>query len=100
MQTQKDHVEAYSFMMGRTMSALVVGDASDAEVPARRAWNGLLIGAVLAALITTGFLVYGLILHFTQPNSPSTAPPVSAVAAHVLRVGGGRDHAEQASFRR
>lgn len=87
MQTQKDHVEAYSFLMGRTMSALVVGDASHAEVPARRAWNGMVIGAALAALIVIGFLLYGLILHFTKPNSHSAAPPVSAIAAHMQPTG-------------
>lgn len=85
MQTQKDHVEAYSFMMGRMTSALVVGDASNLEVSARRAWNGLVIGAVLAALIVTGFFLYGLILHFTHPKTPGTAPPVRT--AQTLSAG-------------
>jgi type VII secretion system ESX-1 transmembrane protein EccB len=61
VQTQKDHVDAYSFLMGRMTAALVTGDASHPEVPARRTWTGLLVGALLAALITAGFLIYGLI---------------------------------------
>lgn len=61
MQTQKDHVEAYSFLMGRMTAALVTGDASYLEVPARRARTGLVVGALLAALITVGFLIFGLI---------------------------------------
>lgn len=66
MQTQKDHVEAYSFLMGRMTAALVTGDASYLDVPARRAWTGLVVGALLAALITAGFLVFGLITHGGQ----------------------------------
>jgi Type VII secretion system ESX-1, transport TM domain B len=87
VQTQKDHVEAYSFLMGRTVSALVLGDASQVEVPARRAWNGLVIGAAVAALIATGFFVYGLLLHFTAPNPSSPAPQVSGVAAQMQPTG-------------
>ncbi|ATY13365.1 MULTISPECIES: type VII secretion protein EccB [Amycolatopsis] len=65
VQTQKDHVEAYSFLIGRMTSALVLGDASHLDVPARRAWVGLLVGLVLGLLIAVGFFVYGLIAHHT-----------------------------------
>ena len=62
MQTQKDHVDAHMFLTGRMTAALVTGDASYLEVPARRAWVGLLLGVLLAALVTGGFLVFGLLL--------------------------------------
>ncbi|MGP4014992.1 type VII secretion protein EccB [Saccharopolyspora sp. 5N708] len=61
MQTQRDHVHAYQFLMGRMSSALVVNDPASAEVPSRRALTGLIIGIVLALLIAIGFGVYGLI---------------------------------------
>lgn len=60
MQTQKDHVDAYAFLMGRMTSALVTGDANGAA-PARRGWVGLMSGLVLALLIAAGCLVFGLI---------------------------------------
>ncbi|MEU5846087.1 type VII secretion protein EccB [Saccharopolyspora shandongensis] len=62
MQTQRDHVHAYQFLMGRMSSALVLGDAASAEVPARRAAVGVYIGIVLAVLIAIGFGIYGLLV--------------------------------------
>lgn len=62
MQTQRDHVHAYQFMVDRMTSALVVGDPGAFEPPARRAWFGLIIGVVLAILVTGGFWVYGLVV--------------------------------------
>lgn len=62
MQTQRDHVHAYHFMVDRMTSALVVGDPGAFEPPARRAWFGLIIGVVLAILVTGGFWVYGLVV--------------------------------------
>ncbi|MEC3980609.1 type VII secretion protein EccB [Amycolatopsis sp. H20-H5] len=62
MQTQKDRVDAYNFMMGRMSTALVLADPTSGEVPARRARLGLILGLVLALLITVGFGVYGLIV--------------------------------------
>ncbi|MGW1680125.1 type VII secretion protein EccB [Saccharopolyspora sp. NPDC002376] len=59
MQTQRDHVHAYQFLMGRMSSALVLGDPASAEVPARRALVGINIGLVLAVLIAIGFGIYG-----------------------------------------
>ncbi|GAA3558655.1 hypothetical protein GCM10022222_47750 [Amycolatopsis ultiminotia] len=76
VQTQKDHVEAYSFLIGRMTSALVLGDASHLDVPAKRAWNGLLIGLVLSVLIAIGFFVYGLLAHRmgSAPAGPAPSP--------------------------
>ncbi len=62
MQTQRDHVHAHQFMMGRLSSALVLGDPSGAEVPGRRALNGLLLGILIAVLVVAGFGVYGWIV--------------------------------------
>jgi len=61
MQTQRDHVHAYQFMVGRMTSALVSGDPGAFEPPARRAWIGLVIGVVLAVLVTAGFGVFGIV---------------------------------------
>ncbi|WP_433870162.1 type VII secretion protein EccB [Saccharopolyspora sp. CA-218241] len=60
MQTQRDHVHAYQFLMNRMSSALVLGDPASAEVPAKRAKTGLIIGLVLTVLIGVGFGVYGI----------------------------------------
>ncbi|MFR9727737.1 type VII secretion protein EccB [Saccharopolyspora sp. MS10] len=62
MQTQRDHVHAYQFLMGRMSSALVLGDPASPEVPARRASTGVVFGLVLAVLIAIGFGVYGLLV--------------------------------------
>ncbi|GAA0504188.1 type VII secretion protein EccB [Saccharopolyspora subtropica] len=61
MQTQRDHVHAYQFLMGRMSSALVLNDPASAEVPSRRAITGAIIGLVLALLISVGFGVFGFI---------------------------------------
>ncbi|GAA3464470.1 type VII secretion protein EccB [Saccharothrix longispora] len=61
MQTQRDHLHAYQTMVGRMSSALLLGDTSHGEPPAKRALFGLVMGIVLALLIGVGFGVYGLI---------------------------------------
>jgi hypothetical protein len=87
VQTQKDHVDAYAFLMGRMTSALVTGDANGVEVPARRAWTGLVTGAALAVLIAAGFVVFGLIV----PAHPAGAncDPAHLNPARVAIRGGG-----------
>jgi type VII secretion protein EccB len=62
MQTQRDHVHAHQFQMGRMSSALVLGDPTSAENPSNRSMVGLLVGLVLAVLIVAGFAVYGLLV--------------------------------------
>jgi len=62
VQTQKDHVHAYQFLMQRMTTALTVGDPSMMEPPTRRGRAGLITGAFLALLIVIGFGVYGLIV--------------------------------------
>ncbi|MET7990089.1 MULTISPECIES: type VII secretion protein EccB [unclassified Amycolatopsis] len=86
VQTQKDHVEAYSFLIGRMTSALVLGDASHLDVPAKRTWNGLLGGALLALLIVVGFFVYGLIAHHTGGSAPSAPVGGTGGPSHTVRI--------------
>jgi type VII secretion protein EccB len=62
MQTQKDHVHAYQFLMQRMTTALTVGDPSNMEPPTKRGRSGLITGAFIAVLIVIGFGVYGLIV--------------------------------------
>ncbi|MGO1056144.1 type VII secretion protein EccB [Crossiella sp. CA198] len=82
MQTQKDHVEAYQFMMGRMSASLVLGDPSLLEVPARRAWTGFLAGIGITFLIGLGFFLYGLIVHLTAPK-PATKPQAAEYSLQV-----------------
>jgi len=62
MQTQRDHVHAHQFMMGRLGSALVQGDPASAEIPGQRPLNGLIYGLVAALLVLGGVAVYGWIV--------------------------------------
>lgn len=62
MQTQRDHVHAYQFMVRRMTSALVAGDPSALEPPARRSLTGLVIGLVLGLLVVAGFGVFGIVV--------------------------------------
>jgi type VII secretion protein EccB len=62
MQTQRDHVHAYQFMVRRMTSALVAGDPGALEPPARRSLTGLVIGLILALLVAVGFGVFGIIV--------------------------------------
>ncbi|MET0132133.1 MAG: type VII secretion protein EccB [Kibdelosporangium sp.] len=61
MQTQRDHVHAYQFMVDRMTSALVLGDPAAPDPPARRVSLALIFGIVLAVLTSVGFGVYGVI---------------------------------------
>jgi hypothetical protein len=91
VQTQKDHVEAYSFLIGRMTSALVLGDASHLDVPAKRTWTGLVIGAAISVLIAAGFFIFWLITHHSGPGRPSAPAGISAIqpAAHPIGFGSG-----------
>ncbi|ROP29854.1 type VII secretion protein EccB [Couchioplanes caeruleus] len=59
MQTQRDHVHAHQFLMGRMSNALVLGDPDTVENPFTRAVTGLLAGILIALLIVAGFGIYG-----------------------------------------
>lgn len=62
MQTQRDHVHAQTFMVGRISSALVEGDPTGAQIPGQRLQTGLVVGLMLAVLLVGGFAVYGWIV--------------------------------------
>ncbi len=62
MQTQRDHVHAHQFQMGRMSSALVLGDPSPAQDPGRRAVVGMALGIGIAVLLIGAFAVYGWIV--------------------------------------
>ena len=59
MQTQRDHVHAHDFQMGRMSAALVLGDPASAESPAQRALVGVMIGFILTVLVLAGLVIYG-----------------------------------------
>ncbi|MFD4637139.1 type VII secretion protein EccB [Lentzea sp. NPDC058436] len=61
MQSAKDQVQAHQFTERRLAAALVLGDASGAVAPARRATVGLVSGLVVAVLAAGVFFVLGLL---------------------------------------
>ena len=61
MQTQRDRVHAYNFLIGRMSAALASADPTPPEPPDRRHRFGLSAGLVLALLVGVGFWVYGLL---------------------------------------
>ena len=61
MQTQRDHVHAYQFMVTRMTSALVLADPSAHDPPARRTRSGLLTGLVIGIVVMVGFGIYGFV---------------------------------------
>lgn len=61
MQSRRDHVHAYQFATGRLAAALVSGEPSTGEPPARRSVLGVVLGVLLAVLACAGFAIYGLI---------------------------------------
>ncbi|HET6504082.1 MAG TPA: type VII secretion protein EccB [Amycolatopsis sp.] len=61
MQSRRDLVQAYGFAAGRLGSALVSGNPGTGEIPMRRRGLGSTFGVVLAALLSAGFAVFGLI---------------------------------------
>jgi len=62
MQNKRDQLQAYRFVMARLISAMVHGEPDVPETPMRRSKAGVVIGAILAALVLAGFGVYGLVV--------------------------------------
>lgn len=81
MQTQQDHVEAQSFLVGRMTAALITGDARYLEAPARRTWTGIVIGIVLAVFIIAGFAIFGLVAGHKSGSTTGPAGPGTATHA-------------------
>ncbi|OZM72135.1 type VII secretion protein EccB [Amycolatopsis antarctica] len=61
MQSAKDQVQAHQFTERRLAAALVLGDATGAVAPARRAAVGVIFGVVVLILGAGGFFVFGLL---------------------------------------
>lgn len=61
MQTQRDHLQAYQFAMGRLAAALVTGQPGDGGSPHRRGSVGTFFGFALVLLLCAGFAVWGFI---------------------------------------
>lgn len=68
MQSRRDHVQAHQFATNRLTSALITGDPGRGQTPFRRASLGLIAGIVIAALLSGGSVIYGLI----DPASAAT----------------------------
>lgn len=61
MQTRRDHIQAYQFSAGRLVHAVTSGDTGTGEQPLRRGNLGVVLGTVIAMLLSGGAVVYGLI---------------------------------------
>ncbi|MEV6636968.1 type VII secretion protein EccB [Actinoplanes sp. NPDC051470] len=62
MQTQRDHVHAHEFQMGRMSSALLLGDPTQPDSPSKRTVMGIVIGVIVGLLTAAGFGVYGFLV--------------------------------------
>lgn len=54
-------MQAYDFQAGRLASALLTGEASFLDPPARRSRLGFGVGVALTVLIAVGFFLFGMI---------------------------------------
>ncbi|MFE6894451.1 type VII secretion protein EccB [Streptomyces sp. NPDC057694] len=61
MQNRRDQVQAHRFVVSRLTSGLLRADPDAPEPPTRRTDKGVALGAVFAAVLGVGALVFGLI---------------------------------------
>ncbi|MGJ7908129.1 type VII secretion protein EccB [Actinopolyspora sp. H202] len=61
MQSRRDQVQAYFFVVGRLVSALMRASPDDQTTPTRRFVMGTVVGTLLGALVVAGFGIVGLI---------------------------------------
>ncbi|HEY1702847.1 MAG TPA: type VII secretion protein EccB [Trebonia sp.] len=69
MNSRRDQVQAYTYVMGRLTSALVHGEPDAPETPTRRTSIGTFTGVLLSALLVAGFLIWGLL----SPSASASA---------------------------
>ncbi|MFF5158009.1 type VII secretion protein EccB [Streptomyces sp. NPDC000348] len=62
MQSKRDQVQAHTFAMGRLTAGMLLADPDAPETPTGRTTRGVFIGLLVAALISAGAFVYGLIV--------------------------------------
>ncbi|MFC0530929.1 type VII secretion protein EccB [Phytohabitans kaempferiae] len=60
MESRRDQVHAYFYILGRLNAALMMGRPDPYEPPNRRPMIGLVIGILLAVVIAGGFGIYGI----------------------------------------
>ncbi|MFI1727859.1 type VII secretion protein EccB [Streptomyces acidicola] len=82
MQTKRDQVMAHMFVMGRLTSAMLRADPDAPESPQGRTNRGVLIGIVVAVLISAGAFVFGLL-------KPGTSDSWRAAGTLVISKGTG-----------
>ncbi|MEV5384465.1 type VII secretion protein EccB [Streptomyces sp. NPDC052721] len=61
MQSKRDQVQAYMFVMGRLNSGMLAAEPDAPESPLARTTRGLVIGVVITLVISAGAFVIGLI---------------------------------------
>ena len=59
MQSRRDQVQAQSYVVSRVTAALVAAEPDGPESPHRRTVVGTISGALVAALVVAGFVVFG-----------------------------------------
>ncbi|QMU77935.1 type VII secretion protein EccB [Streptacidiphilus sp. PB12-B1b] len=61
MQSQRDQLQAYRFVVGRLVSGLVHGEPDAPSTPMRRSATGVFAGVMLTMLAVAGAAVFGLV---------------------------------------
>jgi type VII secretion protein EccB len=84
MQSRRDQVQAYFFVVGRLVAALTHGKPDILETPNRRLSTGTVFGFLLAALLAAIFGIYGL---FVPGGGTSWQQPGSII---VVKESGAR----------
>ncbi|MFF3376836.1 type VII secretion protein EccB [Streptomyces sp. NPDC002680] len=72
MQSKRDQVQAHMFVMGRLTSSMLRADPDAPESPQGRTNRGVVIGVVIAVLISAGAFVLGLLKPGTKDSWQAT----------------------------
>jgi len=68
MQSKRDQVQAHSFAIGRLTSGMLLADPDAPESPQGRTNRGVVIGVVIAVLVSAGSFVLGLLKPGTKDS--------------------------------
>lgn len=90
MQTKRDQVQAYLFVVGRLRSALLRSEPDLAETPLKRTSVGLFGGTFIAIIIVVGAVLWGLLFPGAAKNwrTDGTVVVDTASGARYLYTGG------------